>query len=102
MDNGTKSLFIKIAVMVLTALATYLHANVPEAQLYAFATDILDVGTLLYGWYRSYGTKLVPHNSVAIDAGNVVNKNAATVVGSTALVTSSDSNPTTVPVKVVG
>lgn len=66
MDNGTKSLILKVAVALLSALAGYLHANVPDAQLYAFATDGIDAATILYGWYRSYGTNLVPKDSIAV------------------------------------
>lgn len=71
MDNATKSLFIKLGIMALTAIAGYLHVNVPDQQLAAFSTDAIDLALLAYGYYRSHGTKLVPKASVAIDASHV-------------------------------
>ena len=66
-SDTTKSLAIKLLIMGLTALAAHLHISVPDAQIYAFATDAADAAVLLYGWYRSFGMKLVPHNSTALD-----------------------------------
>jgi hypothetical protein len=60
------------------------------------------VGPWIWSIYSNLNKKLVPQDSVAVSSKNVVNKNAASIVGSTAILTSSDNNPTTVPVKVVG
>lgn len=66
-SDAMKSLAIKVAVMILTALATQLHVSGGAGDITALATDLVDAGFLIYGVYRSYGMKIVPHSAVAID-----------------------------------
>jgi hypothetical protein len=64
--DSWKSLIIKILLMILTPLAAQLHLSAGPSDLSAIAADLADLAVLLYGVYRTYGTKNVPHNSVAI------------------------------------
>lgn len=67
-SETTTSLAIKLVLMALSGLATYLHIVVPEAQLLQYATGLVGAGTLGYGLWRTFGMKLVPHASVAVAA----------------------------------
>jgi hypothetical protein len=66
-SDAMKSLAIKVAVMILTSIATRLHISGGAGDITALATDLVDAGFLLYGVYRSYGMKIEPHSAVAID-----------------------------------
>ncbi len=78
--DSWKSLIIKLLLMVLTPLAAQLHIAGDSALLYAIATDLADLAVLGYGVYRTYNTKNVPHDSVAISQKSVV---GAPAVGAT-------------------
>jgi len=65
-SDEIKTLLIKIAIMVLTSIATALHQNYGAADISAIATDLVDLGVLGYGIYRSTNMKLVPEASTAI------------------------------------
>lgn len=66
-----KSLIIKVLVMVFTALSTHLHLNFSEHETLAMSSDLATILILGYGFWRSYGSKLVPHNSVAIASEHI-------------------------------
>lgn len=65
-SESSKTLAIKLLVMALSSLATYLHITLPGSEVLDFSTDAVTGAIILYGWYRAYGKKLVPRNSVAI------------------------------------
>jgi hypothetical protein len=75
-SDAMKSLAIKVAVMILTALATQLHISGGAGDITALATDLVDAGFLIYGVYRSYGMKIVPHSAVAIDPHSTMDARA--------------------------
>ena len=61
-----KSLFVKLGVAVLSAVAGALHQNFGVASYTAISTDIVDLGFLAYGVYMHWGMKKVPENSIVV------------------------------------
>ena len=59
-----KSLAVKVTLIALTALATSLHQNLGADNAAAIATDIVDLGALIYGVYLHWGMKKVPQDAV--------------------------------------
>lgn len=69
MNDELKSGLIKIAILGLTALATTLHMNsdaTVTAQIPALATDVVDAGVLLYGFWQNRAMKKVPVDSIVV------------------------------------
>lgn len=67
-SDAMKSLFIKIVVAGLTAIAAHLHITAGVGDTAALATDLVDAAFVLYGVYRSYNMKLVPHDAKIVGA----------------------------------
>lgn len=65
-SDELKSLGIKVAIMLLTSLATALHQDLGATDASAIATDLVDLGFLAYGIYDHWNQKKVPENSVAV------------------------------------
>jgi hypothetical protein len=63
-SDEIKSLLVKVLMMVLTALATQLHANLGATSILAIATDSADLLVLAYGIYSHWNMKKVPEAAV--------------------------------------
>jgi hypothetical protein len=71
MSEAYKSLAIKVAIAILTSLATRFHLQDGIDSIPAIASDGVDLAIACYAFYRSNGMKLVPHSSVAMSVHTI-------------------------------